>query len=165
MRKYRWILELALAAAAYFSITAYQGRHLLSTGTAAPLLDLPTLDGSRMALADLRGKRTLVHFWATWCGVCRQEFGTLNAVTKGLAPDEALVTVVADSDDAAAVRRFATEHGLHYPVLLANQETLQSFRVDSFPTNYFIAKDGTVAARTIGMSTRVSLNAHLALAR
>ena len=32
----------------------------------APEFSLPDLDGRPVALADLRGKVTLVFFWATW---------------------------------------------------------------------------------------------------
>jgi cytochrome oxidase Cu insertion factor (SCO1/SenC/PrrC family) len=32
----------------------------------APAFSLPDLDGRAVALADLRGKVTLVFFWATW---------------------------------------------------------------------------------------------------
>ena len=32
----------------------------------APAFSLPDLDGRQVTLADLRGKVTLVFFWATW---------------------------------------------------------------------------------------------------
>ncbi len=32
----------------------------------APAFSLPDLDGRQVALADLRGKVTVVFFWATW---------------------------------------------------------------------------------------------------
>jgi peroxiredoxin len=163
--KHRWVLELAAVVALYVALSAYQGRHLIGTGETAPAFTLTALDGSRVSLESLRGKRTLVHFWATWCGVCRQEFGALNAVAAGLGKDEALVTVVADSDDAEAVRHFAEERGLHYPILLASDDVVRTYRVGAFPTNYFITPDGTIAAHTVGMSSRWSLNARLALAR
>jgi peroxiredoxin len=164
-RKYRFILEIGAVLALYFGVTAYQGRHLVGTGGEAPAFSLTALDGSTVSLDSLRGKRVLLHFWATWCGVCRQEFGALNAVKSGLAGDEALVTVVADSEDPEAIRRFAKEHDLRYPILLASENVVREYRVRAFPTNYFIDPSGRVTAHTVGMSTRFSLNARLALAR
>lgn len=164
-RRFRWVFELALLVAFYLGVTAYQGRNLVGTGTVAPAFTLTALDGTEVSLESLRGKRVLLHFWATWCGVCRQEFGALNAVEAGLSADEALITVVADSDDAEGIRRFARERDLRYPILLADSAVLRDYRVSAFPTNYFVAPDGTVKAHTVGMATRFSLNARLALAR
>jgi len=164
-RKYRFVFEIGAVVALYFAVTAYQGRHLVGSGTVAPAFSLATLDGESVSLDSLRGKRVLLHFWATWCGVCRQEFGALNAVQGSLSADEALVTVVADSDDPEAIRRFAQEHQLRYPILLASESVVRDYRVSAFPTNYFIDPSGQVNSHTVGMSTRLSLNARLALAR
>jgi peroxiredoxin len=35
-------------------------------GDPLPALDLPRLDGGRINLADLKGKRHLLFFWGSW---------------------------------------------------------------------------------------------------
>ena len=165
IRARRIAFELGLVALIYFGLTAWQGRKLLGSSSAAPAFTLQTLDGKQVALGDLRGKRVLLHFWATWCGVCRQEHAALNAVQAGLEPDETLLSVVADSEDPEAIRRYVAESGIRYPVLLANERVVRDYRVGAFPTNYFIAKDGNISAHTVGMSTRFGMNARLSLAR
>lgn len=161
----RFVLELAVLAGVYLVITSWQERHLVRLDEPAPNFALMSLDGRRVSLDSFRGKRLLVHFWATWCGVCRREFGTLNAVNRKLAGDEALVSVVADSDDPDAVRRFVAEHGIEYPVLLATDEALRAFHVDTFPTNYYVDPTGIVRSHTIGMSTRVAVSSRLGCAK
>jgi nifR3 family TIM-barrel protein len=150
----RWVLEAVVVLSVYAAVSAWQERHLLETAKLAPDFALPSLGGDEVTLASLRGKRVLVHFWATWCGVCRREFGALNAVQRGLSPDEALISIVADSDDPEEVRRFVAEHHIEYPVLLADARVLRAFRIEGFPTNYFIDAKGRVAGHTIGMATR-----------
>lgn len=43
----------------------------LSVGTAAPSLELPSLDGGTVALESFRGRDTLLLFWNPGCGFCR----------------------------------------------------------------------------------------------
>jgi peroxiredoxin len=164
-RTRRWLLEAAILVGVYLAITTWQERRLVRTNATAPNFTLEALDGSTVSLESLRGKRVLVHFWATWCGVCRREFGTLNAVNRKLSSDEALVTVVADSDDRERVRSFVAEHGIEYPVLLGTDAVLRAFHVDMFPTNYYVDGAGTITSHTIGMSTRFALASRLGCAK
>jgi peroxiredoxin len=164
-RRLRVVVELGLFVGVYFAMASFQERHLLANHTLAPSFTLTSLDGREVSLDSLRGKRVVLHFWATWCGVCRQEFGALGAVRRGLGPDEALVTIVADADDPDRIRDFVAKEHIEYPVLLGNEGVVRAFRVSAFPTNYFLDKVGRITSRTVGMSTRFSLAARLALSR
>jgi peroxiredoxin len=161
----RGLLEVSLFVAFYLAVSAWQERNLLSLRTHAPSFELESLDGTHVSTDSLRGKRVLLHFWATWCGVCRREFGSLDAVHQGLASDEAIVSIVADSDDPDAVRRFVKEQHIEYPVLLGTSEVLHAFHVGAFPTNYFLDEHGRITGRTVGMSTRLAMRARLLLAK
>lgn len=145
--------------------SAWETRNLVPSGAPAPNFELEALDGPRTSLASLHGKRVLLHFWATWCGVCRQEFSSLNAVQDGLGKDEVLYAIVADSEDRAGLRQFVAEHGIRYPVLLATPEVLKDFHIEAFPTNYYLRPEGIIQSRTVGMSTRLSFRARLGLSR
>lgn len=48
-------------------------------GSAAPAFELTLIDGSKVALADLKGQVVVLNFWATWCVPCRTELPTLDA--------------------------------------------------------------------------------------
>lgn len=161
----RFLLEAVVFVGIVLAVSAWQTRHLVSPGTPAPDFELEALDGTRTSLASLHGKRVLLHFWATWCGVCRQELPALNAVQGHLGADETLLTIVADSEDREGLRKFVAEHGIRYPVLLATPELLRAFHIDAFPTNYYLSPEGIVRSRTVGMSTRLSFRARLALSR
>ncbi len=162
----RWAIDIALFVGLYLAITTWRERDLLSNGhTAAPDFKLTNLQGQTVSLESLKGKSVLVHFWATWCGVCRQEFGALNAVDRGLDKDQALVTIVADSGQPDQVRRFVAEHHIRFPVLLGTPAVLRAYHVTVFPTTYFIGPDGRVHGHTIGLSTHWGLSARLGCAR
>ena len=165
----RWLrgaLEVGVVLLIFVLVSAWQTRKLLpDDGRPAPAFQLVDLAGRSVRLADYQGKTTLLHFWATWCGVCRQEFSALNAVHSGLDDDQAVLTIVADSEDPERVRRFVRERGLAYPVLLATADVLKSYRVKAFPTNYYIDKDGRLRETTVGLSTRFSMQARMGCAK
>lgn len=164
-RVFRIAIELGLVVLVYVGVTSWQERKLLGDNSDAPAFSLTALDGSRVQLRELRGKRVLLHFWATWCGVCRQEHAALNSVQAGLGKDEVLLSVVADSEDPDAVRKYVAEAGLRYPVLLADAKVVRDYRVGAFPTNYFLDKTGKIVDHTVGMSSRFGMDLRLGCAR
>ncbi len=161
----RYALEALAVVVIFLLASHFQTRRLLPGGAPAPELTLRDLDGNVVRLADFRGKRVLLHFWATWCGVCAQEVGALNSAFAALDEDEALVTVVADGDDEAAVRAFMAERGVRYPVLLGNDAVVREFHVSAFPTNYYVTADGRVDSTTVGMSSRWGMQSRLGCAK
>jgi hypothetical protein len=68
-----------------------------------------------------------------------------------------LWSVVADGTDRAQIERFVREHDIRYPVLLADEATIECFRVSSFPINYYFDANGNLEQATVGMSTRASM--------
>lgn len=151
-----WAWQLALVAGLFIAISAYQTRHHLARQL-APDFRLRDLDGKSVSLAEQRGKKVLIHFFATWCGVCRAELPSVRGLARNLGSHEVLLAIVADSEDAELVRRFAHEHELSYPILLGTPETLSAYRVSSFPTNYYVNGDGSIQTSTVGLSTRLGM--------
>jgi thiol-disulfide isomerase/thioredoxin len=63
-----------LYGAAAAVVLAIAGAVFLATGSsAAPESTFVLLDGSRQTTADMKGKVTLVNFWATSCTTCVAE--------------------------------------------------------------------------------------------
>lgn len=158
--------QAALLGLVYVGISSWQTRgHLARDAEVAPDFKLQDLSGGSLRLSDLRGKSVVLHFWATWCGVCKLEIGALNALFQSLKPDQVLVSVVADSDDAAHVQAFVRDRGIRYPVLLADAGILQAYAVGAFPTTYFLTPDGKIESTTVGLSNRFAYRARLGCAR
>lgn len=161
-RHVKALLQVLGVLALWLGIPAYQTRnHLPAEAAAAPVFTLTDLSGRSVSLTQYRGRKVVLHFFATWCGVCKAELPSVRAVHRGLGEDEALLAIVADGEDPEHVRRFATEHELTYPILLATEEVLRAYAVDRFPTNYYLNGDGSVSASTTGLSTWLGMKARL----
>lgn len=146
----------------WFALSAYQTRrHVGDDGAPAPAFTLLDLSGHEVSLADYRHKKVVLHFFATWCGVCKAELPSVREVHRGLGENEVLLGVAADSDDPEALRRFAREHGLEYPILLATDDMLGAYGVDKYPTNYYVNGDGRVSSSTVGLSTLFGMKLRL----
>ena len=155
----RWLRfagELALVLLLVAGVQSWRGRDLMADGTPAPDLVLQDLDGRTHRLSDYRGRPVLLHFWATWCGVCRQEFGALNAVQADRG-DGVLLAVAEDGDAVEPLRRFVSERGLSYPVLRGSDELSRQWGITVFPTSFYIDPEGRIVTHQMGMTTRWSM--------
>lgn len=65
-------------------------------GRPAPDFPFTGADGREVALTDFAGRPLLVNLWATWCGPCKIEMPTLDALAE---LEAGRVTVIAVSQD------------------------------------------------------------------
>ncbi len=127
----------------------------------APELAGPSLDGRWLDLAQLRGRPVLVHFWATWCPICRLEEGAIDSV----AEDHQAITVATRSGDAATLKAYLAENGLSFPVLLDETGVLADrWRVQGVPSSFVIDSEGEIRHSAVGLTTGLGLRARLWLA-
>jgi peroxiredoxin len=153
------LLEAAVLVLVLFAVQWWQTRDA-PTGM-APVLHGPLLSGGIADLRQLQGQPVLVHFWATWCPICRLEQGTIDE----LAHDYAVISVATSSGDAAAVRQFMQEEGLSFPTLLDEDGSLlRQWGLPGVPASFVIAPDGQVAYATMGYTSGVGLRLRLWLA-
>jgi peroxiredoxin len=112
----------------------------------APDFKLETLDGHQRSLNDYRGRFLLVNFWATWCGPCKMEMPSLEALHRRFGSKK--FTVLGISNDpfgARVVKPFVKAHGLSFPILLdPKQEISKRFGVHSLPTTFLVDPEGRI---------------------
>lgn len=123
-------------------------------------IEVQTLDGKRMKLAQLVGKNrpVLIDFWATWCGPCRQEIPHLLALAKQYRGQGLTViglTIEDPNADLAAVRDYAKRLGINYQVAFASLETFRFFNGTQqprapIPQTFVFAADGRLIRRMVG---------------
>jgi peroxiredoxin len=153
-----WARDIALLLLVIAAVQWWQSRDL-AAGPAPPLVG-HLLDGSAYQLSPATGP-TLVHFWASWCPVCRLEQDSIASI----ASDRAVITVATTSGTRDEVAAYLAEHGLRIPVLMDEDGDLaRAWGVNGVPATFVIDRDGGIRHAAKGYSTELGLRLRLWLA-
>jgi thiol-disulfide isomerase/thioredoxin len=113
------------------------------------------LDGRTISFASLRGKVTLVNFWATWCGPCRAEIPDLVALQQKYRDQLQILGISEDEASPETVKQFAAKFNVNYPIAMVTPELEKLFgNVSALPTTFVIDRDGRVVQKHVGMLTK-----------
>ena len=145
------VLVMASAAVAVVAIAAGV---LFSTGAAAaPDSTFVLLDGSKTTTADLKGKVTLVNFWATSCVTCVAEMPKIIDTYNKYQPKGYDTLAVAMSyDPPSYVVNYAETRKLPFKVAIDNTGVVAQAwgDVKLTPTTYIVNKRGEIVKRYVG---------------
>lgn len=134
---------------------------IAQVGGAAPDFTLKTPSGAAVSLSDLRGRPTVLNFFASWCTDCRLEAPAMNALYRRVRGQVAFYGIDAtEVDSAAGAASFARQYHLAYPYLLdTTGDVTQAYGVIGLPVTFFLNADGKIVRRIVGA---VPLSAGLA---
>jgi cytochrome c biogenesis protein CcmG, thiol:disulfide interchange protein DsbE len=130
-------------------------------GVVAPDFGYELSDGTAQRLSDARGKTVIVNFWATWCVPCREEMPILQSVATTYS-DRVLVLGVNSYDDADAIRAYADELGVTFPLVRdPTGDVGEQYRVQVLPITVIIDPEGVVQRIVRGPVDRRTLEDEL----
>lgn len=126
---------------------------------------LPAFAGGTIDTARLRGKPTVVNFYASWCTVCNREMPDFQAVHQQAGEKVAFVGVNPqsnDSDDSQAIMVRST--GVRYPTARDRDDRLlRTFNTTgALPTTLFLDAQGKVVQVHNGGYDEQTLKADIA---
>ncbi len=136
----------------------------------APRLDSTTLphitgtliDGTPFDSDTYKGRPVLIHFWGTWCPVCRQEAPNIAAVARRYP----VLTIAVNSRSDEHIRAWLRDHAIDYPVLNdPSGRWAARFKVSVYPTNFIYDTSGKLKFTEVGYSTTAGLLARMKMAK
>lgn len=134
----------------------------VAIGSTAPDFVLRSLDGAEVALSDYRGKPLLINFWATWCPPCRKELPLIQRTYEAnIGAFEVLGVDV--REEPVRVRLMVSEFSLTYTTVLdTDGKVAISYKATSFPTSFFLDKNGVIKSIRVGELTEMTVRGELA---
>ena len=134
--------EIAGQVISCSSITSY-------TNETSIVLDC--LDGGDgAAIGGIKGP-AIINVWGSWCGPCKEEipiFRSFYAKTNGKLQ---LIGVDVEESSIEAGRRFVLKNGITWPNLYDRDGRSRKYFGMGVPVTWFIAPDGSVAYKHIGV--------------
>ncbi|MBA1438525.1 MAG: redoxin family protein [Epsilonproteobacteria bacterium] len=96
----------------------------------------------------------MVHFWGSWCPVCKAEADNIDRLSKYYE----VVTVAVNSGDDATLKKYLQEHNLHYKVVNDQGGIFaKSFNIQAFPTTFIYDKKGELVFKEVGYTSTLAL--------
>lgn len=165
------IILLIILGVAFTAYRALSPAHLPETGgntefNAAPDFRVSDENGNEVDFRDLLDKPVIVHFWASWCGVCEEEYPLLSEAYENHGDEVRFMMIdLCDGvrETAATAKAFVERNGYSFPIYLDdNGEAAAAYGVSAIPQTYFINRKGEIVAEQIGAINEKQLNENIA---
>jgi len=128
------------------------GIQIVKEKTKAPNFSLKCLDGRDVELKVFNGKLVFINFWATWCGPCKKELPSMEALYREFKDRGFVILAISvDYGGMPIVKEFIANHRYTFPVLLdPKHKTLDLYRIKGIPTTLIIDRKGKWVGRVVG---------------
>lgn len=157
MRRQSLIRALALLSALLWTVTSPATESGLPKGIIkldpypAPSLTLRDLDGKPYSLEAQRGSVVFVHFWASWCGPCREEMPAIQRMWNTLQDTGLKIALVNTAEDEDTVFQFLAAHAPTIrPLMDRDGQQTEAWEPRGLPATYLVDARGRVQYQAIG---------------
>jgi len=122
-----------------------------SISAQSPSFVLPNLQGKKVSSRDLSKRYTLIDFWATWCGPCRQSIPELVRLHADYKNKDFQIVGINVDDEPSNVPEFVKHYKMTYPVLLGgNTDIMDRFQILGLPSFFLLDPKGKIVKAWVG---------------
>jgi thiol-disulfide isomerase/thioredoxin len=124
---------------------------LVLDGRAAPPLVLDDMDGERWDIGEASGRWLFVHFWATWCGPCREEMPTIQAIVPKIDPARLEIVLVNTAETEDTVFAFLADVAPDLtPLMDTDGLVTEHWQPRGLPVTFFVDPQGRLQYLALG---------------
>ena len=158
MKKIKEILSFALIVFITLNVVSY-----FRSGD----LNKSPLQESSFSLIDNsiykidRTKPLLLHFWATWCPVCKIEASNIEALSK----THNVLTIAVQEKSKEVITNYLKENNLTFKVVDDyNGNLAREFNISVYPTTFIYNNKGELEFSEVGYTSTLGLKLRMFLA-
>ncbi len=120
-------------------------------GQDAPPLILNNLDGDAWNIENAQGRWVFLHFWASWCGPCREEMPTIQAIVPMFKNTNMEIVLVntAESEDMVFEFIGAVAPDLN-PLIDTDGQVTERWQPRGLPATFFVDPYGKLQYLALG---------------
>ncbi|MBS7220499.1 MAG: TlpA family protein disulfide reductase [Clostridiales bacterium] len=118
-------------------------------GEIAPDIVVTDLEGNNKQLSEYFGKPTIMVFWATWCGYCKDELPALEMLKEKYG-DNLNILALNGGDSAEDIKDFMEENNYTFETVMVGIEESIKFDAQSIPVTAILDSEGTIEFFTRG---------------
>lgn len=123
----------------------------IPVGALLPEAQLNALVGSAAKLSSFRGKPLLINVWASWCGPCRAEMGSIERLYQRYGSKGFNVVGISTDDDHAAAAKFVKLSGVSFPNYIDRNLVLENMLgANRLPLTVLVDGEGRVIKKIAG---------------
>jgi peroxiredoxin len=147
----------SLVAASLFCCV--QAAEQVRVALPAPSFELKDLDGQLVHSTNFHNKALIVFFWISTDEPCRKQLPVLMELQKKFGDKEfAVVGMALDPTGPQAIKPFAEQHKLTFPILIADYKVIQDFGgLNAVPTLFVIDKRRNIIHKRVGLTDKAVL--------
>jgi thiol-disulfide isomerase/thioredoxin len=109
-----------------------------------------------------KDKPILIHFWATWCPICKLEAPNIETISK----DYEVITIAVQSGSNEEIQNYLDEHNLNFNVV--NDDAglyFKKFNGKAFPTTFIYDKNRKLKFSEVGYTSTIGLYSRMLLSK
>jgi thiol-disulfide isomerase/thioredoxin len=132
-------------------------RPSLKNGTPMPDVSLTDLEGTTHAFRKGSSDLTLIEFWNTNCGPCREEMPLLKKLFDQLPRERFNILGVTSDESLETLGKYLAEFSIAWPECREPDDgpVHQILRIDGIPAYFLVAENGEIVDQWVGSGDSV----------
>lgn len=123
-------------------------------------LELHDINNSKIDFDLYQDKPLVVHFWGTWCPICKFEASNIERISTQYH----VITIAVNSGSNKEIEKYMQEHDLSYTVINDQNGALaKKFNIEVYPTTLIYNGEGKLKFTEVGYSSTLGLKTRLGL--
>jgi len=116
-----------------------------------PVINMLDLEDTVWTKQKFEGELTIVNFWASWCGPCREEMPSLNRAWEKVKDQGISMVAINVGEPIDLIRGFMQQVPIDFTVLRAGDpKTFSDWGLRGLPTTLVVDSRGKIVLELIG---------------